>query len=548
MAPSESNEQTAAALQEPLLLSSPTNDETRNDSIPPNNNTNTAPGDSESPPRLSRNIPLALAYQFMRCAPEGVWLNTVMPAYVYLLRPHRPDLVGYMSALEGVTQFVAACLAGVVADWYRRDVLQRMASLVGLVASSLIVWSSATRRIVPLAVGLSLNGAFDGIQLTSGMALFADSIVDGQRSYYFTLRTLATTLGYVMGPLFGLVMFVLQGDQWTVQSCAHVMIAAQLLLLPAFGLLWFLRDVPKKEPETTTTTNNATASASTASEATTTRSDEENIPVQPDDSATLSLLASSDVQDKNAQPQGQENCRTTTTQPVSDIAQETNGEYADETGGISNCGGCLELSRPRWIALCCASSDIVCSVANGISTNYFAIFFVKDLLWGPVLVQVLGALSCLIGAGLLLMAQKVSLVMGRCLVSVLFKAMGTVLLLSMVACYVAFPATVLSHTAIAGLYLLQNAFLNSTGALTRSLIMDYVPSDERAKWSALESINIFGWCGSAALGGIVIQYFEGSILPVFYLTAILQLVGSVPLMTLFGVEEKEAPLPESAQR
>ena len=31
--------------------------------------------------------------------------------------------------------------------------------------------------------------------------------------------------------------------------------------------------------------------------------------------------------------------------------------------------------------------------------------------------------------------------------------------------------------------------------------MDFVPSQQRARWKSLESVAVFGWCGSAALGG-----------------------------------------------
>jgi hypothetical protein len=33
--------------------------------------------------------------------------------------------------------------------------------------------------------------------------------------------------------------------------------------------------------------------------------------------------------------------------------------------------------------------------------------------------------------------------------------------------------------------------------------MDFVPKQERARWKSLESVGAFGWCGSAALGGIL---------------------------------------------
>ena len=33
--------------------------------------------------------------------------------------------------------------------------------------------------------------------------------------------------------------------------------------------------------------------------------------------------------------------------------------------------------------------------------------------------------------------------------------------------------------------------------------MDYAPKGERARWKALDSVSSFGWCGSAAIGGVL---------------------------------------------
>ena len=54
------------------------------------------------------------------------------------------------------------------------------------------------------------------------------------------------------------------------------------------------------------------------------------------------------------------------------------------------------------------------------------------------------------------------------------------------------------------LYVLRTAFMNSTGALTRSLLMDSVPKNERGRWSALESVNVLSWSGSAVIGGLLV--------------------------------------------
>jgi len=68
--------------------------------------------------------------------------------------------------------------------------------------------------------------------------------------------------------------------------------------------------------------------------------------------------------------------------------------------------------------------------------------------------------------------------------------------------------------------------------------MDAVPKGERAKWSAMESVNMFGWAGSAALGGYLVDWkgIEFN----FYLTAALQFVSTTPFWFILGkVSRKE---------
>jgi hypothetical protein len=72
--------------------------------------------------------------------------------------------------------------------------------------------------------------------------------------------------------------------------------------------------------------------------------------------------------------------------------------------------------------------------------------------------------------------------------------------------------------------------MNATSALTKSVLMDHVPKEERAKWSALESLNMFSWSGSAVLGGFLVDY-RGIVFN-FCFTACLQFVATMPFLVL----------------
>lgn len=55
------------------------------------------------------------------------------------------------------------------------------------------------------------------------------------------------------------------------------------------------------------------------------------------------------------------------------------------------------------------------------------------------------------------------------------------------------------------LYLLRTWLMNCTSGLTKSMLNDYVSRRNRAKWNALESVNLFSWSGSSLLGGYLIS-------------------------------------------
>jgi hypothetical protein len=96
-----------------------------------------------------------------------------------------------------------------------------------------------------LVIALSwLNGAFDNIGLTASLALFADSIADGEPSRYFTQRTLCTTYGQVMGSLVECAFLCTTWkpmDRQGVCPC-HAHCSKHHVSFVWF-VLWFFRDV-----------------------------------------------------------------------------------------------------------------------------------------------------------------------------------------------------------------------------------------------------------------------------------------------------------------
>ena len=94
------------------------------------------------------------------------------------------------------------------------------------------------------------------------------------------------------------------------------------------------------------------------------------------------------------------------------------------------------------------------------------------------------------------------------------------------------------------IYLLRTGLMNATYPLEESIMMDFVPSSTRARWKSIGAISQFGWCGSAALGGILID--SRGYTSTFRITAAVQGLATViwlPLVYLVPKSEGPAALP-----
>jgi len=494
-------ENASLSLSEPLLLSAKEEDEIEisNSDLEAASLTTYDTNSSES--SLSRNVKIILIYTWFIFAGRSIWNQNVLATYAFLLQDGDPKAIGFLTASMGLSQLVASFPSAILADKYRRDYMLRVASLVGVAAVLSTLVALYSTSYIYLIVALCIWGCYWGIANTSISALFADSIKDGQRAHYFTKRSILINFGNVAGPLISLAMFLALGDKWTIRDCSIVMAVGQVLCLPAFLLLLLLNDKyavhhdqqeQEAQPAMTTTISS---------------------------DLTLPLLGDDDESD----------CCPSEGHGGSSNASSDHQDEQYDARRLSFFLPCLP--KERSIAILVAMADVTAGLASGMSIRYFAIFLYDNLKISPVKVQILYVIAPLIQASLMkvaeLFARKYG---GRCQIAVLFKWTGITFMLAMVHCYrQEYPVWV-----VCALLLFRTAFMNSTSALTKSVLFDHVPSNERAKWGALESLNMFSWSGSAALGGILVEY-KGLVFN-FLITASLQFIATMPflLLSVFG--------------
>eukprot|EP00957_Ditylum_brightwellii_P068058 5166614-Ditylum_brightwellii.AAC.1 len=106
-----------------------------------------------------------------------------------------------------------------------------------------------------------------------------------------------------------------------------------------------------------------------------------------------------------------------------------------------------------------------------------------NLQLSPSIVSLLGILAPLGQIVLHKLAHVGGERIGRCQMVVMFKWIGISLMVSMILAY----KHDIHVSIVCTLYLLRTSFMNATSNLTKSVLMDSVPRNERGKWSALES-------------------------------------------------------------
>jgi len=178
-------------------------------------------------------------------------------------------------------------------------------------------------------------------------------------------------------------------------------------------------------------------------------------------------------------------------------------------------------NRRKLIPMFLCFQSCIFALGSGMTVKFFPLFFKEEVGMTPSQVQfiyVLVPITMVLFSGV---GEKISSTgFGRVQTMIILNSLGVSCLFAMV-----FAKKYLdSHPIIlVAIYVLRTALMNSTYPLDESILMDYVPKNERARWKSLDSVASFGWCGSAALGGWLTDKYDYTF--TFLITAIIQSVG-----------------------
>ncbi|KAF0718900.1 Aste57867_1400 [Aphanomyces stellatus] len=181
---------------------------------------------------------------------------------------------------------------------------------------------------------------------------------------------------------------------------------------------------------------------------------------------------------------------------------------------------------PRHVPYLLFASDFIICNGAGLTINFFPIFFQHDYDLTPSQVNLLWVAQPLLVVILSLICQRFATHCGdiETIVTTRFFATGCLALMTY--------TTPLSLEV--ALFLLRSGFIRCSEPLRTSLLMDYVPQNQRGRWNALEGLTMFTYSGSAMVGGYLIERhgyrFSFLITAGFYGTGLLAELLLVPII------------------
>ncbi|KAK3233521.1 hypothetical protein CYMTET_56184 [Cymbomonas tetramitiformis] len=491
---------------------------------------------------MNRNVLLNLLLAALTGMADSIWSGTLLVAFLSEVTNRSNTKVGLVTALQGATQLVTALPAGWAADRYPRSRIIAFGGiglLLSISATSYAVISSccesARVTFVLLCLGLALFGFSGGVINGPAQALLADSIPTGFREVYYNYLFMCYMLGGVVGPLLSIVLFThWQGysgshadsdsdaNAWPMGDLRIVILVGLALEVPCGALMFLFRDDRSLGKESEGLLGAAEGVDALAGKSSNGRNE------MADASAEQGVSESDRCPQESDEV---EEVRLKQDDHGGD-SDEENEEWRKELVGMTGFGGLLTTQHVPYITF---SADLLISLASGMTIKFFPLFFKDDCNMSAAEVQTIYLIVPVSMALCSTIGTKVSGYIGRVQACGILRAMGLSCFGMMLVLY----NRSANSWLIVLCYVLRTAFMNSTYPLEESILMDYVPKQQRARWKSLESVSQFGWCGSAALGGYLADRHGYTF--TFIVTICMQASATCVYMSLITIVSKKRP-------
>lgn len=470
---------------------------------------------------INQNVLLTFILDASYGVSESLWAGTVFAAYLKRLGRNQNGPVGDIEAINGLAVLCSALPVGYLADRYGRSIVIRAGGILFLLTTVLHVgvmeWIAAAARLsddddnddnddnntmlpmILLGIVMGLWGIGGGVVSGPCQALYADSTPAGERSKYYQYLFVVYLLASCVGPLISIVLFQYMNDDnggddelWSMSTLRTIIYVGLGLEFLNAGIMMFFDD-------------------SKALDEGDNEEEEEEEETTPLNQPQLGVDEEEIFQDEN----------------------EHEGNNFDDAQTVVAANTRLK-KRQRWIPYILFVSSVIMSIGSGMTVKFFPLFFKDEVGMSPTQVQIVYVLVPIVMSLLSGVGTWIAAGFGRVQTSLLLQFAGIACLFGMV-----FGKTYLDNhpLVLVPVYVLRTALMNAPYPLQESILMDFVPKTERARWKSLESISQFGWCGSAALGGYLSDKMDYSF--TFFITALIQTVGTLVFALLLPLVPKQ---------
>jgi len=467
---------------------------------------------------MNHNVVLNLILAVLYGISDSIWSGTVFAAYLKTLGHGKNIPVGNIEAVNGLAVLFSALPVGYLADRYSRSLIIKIGGVLiaftAIVHISVLKWIGVdmdelsgdnSMEFLILAIVMGLWGIGGGIVSGPTQALYADSTPLGERTKYYHYLFVCYMISSCCGPIVSIILFQSLGDDWDLKNLRTICyIGLGMEFFNSF-IMFFFDDAKALDEDTEEDEN-----------------EQENIT-----SPALPSYFEEGAEGNNEI--SEMSCR----QSNSEDGRANDGEEEESDSPEDS----RMKERRKWIPYIMFASNLIFAIGSGMTVKFFPLFFKDVVGMSPTEVQ---CVYLIVPIGLAIfsgLGTSLAKIIGRVQTSLTLQLAGILCLLFMAI----FNDYLDKHPFIlVPIYILRTVFMNGSYPLQESILMDFIPKNERARWKSLESVAQFGWCGSAALGGIISDSSDYT--HTFFATVIIQSCGMLVyalLLPLVPIKESD---------
>ncbi|TMW59190.1 hypothetical protein Poli38472_007335 [Pythium oligandrum] len=466
--------------------------------------------------RITHNVKNTYVVTFFLWAARSILFQQIISGYVFVLtNSNKP--VGVVKGIQGISQLVFSLPAGYFADKTRRDTILKISGAIGLFTTLLTFIAIEQTSLGLLYVAFGLWGMFAAFQNPAMEALFADSIPHGQRSFPMMIKYNISNLAMVLGPALCVLLFVYYGDVWQIRELTAVLEFGTLLMAIAGVLLFRFNDDLALENEFADSkeddveANKKAARSERESRASVTSDQPLRTPSVVNNEMEIEYDYSDDEETEGTDKAERAGLLARREQIKSLQTQQYQTTVKEEPLPVVKFW-CFNSTHVPWLIF---ASDFIISNGAGMTINFFPLFFKEEYGLTPIHVSILFLLQPILVMVLSYFSQKSSKRFGRMPIIVSTRIFSLLCLF-----FMSFTRPLALQVV---LFLMRGGMMRCSQPLRRSILMDHVPKEIRARWNALEGLSVFSWSGSAVLGGFLIDSYGYRMC--FLITSLVYTVG-----------------------